>query len=242
MGRRPSVRFVRRGAGRGGATGGPSEKKGKTNGGREVQQEGHQCCPSIGGVHSGPLPYGPPSSARGNPNSQWNWVPGHYVPPQGSQVPLPWIAGPPAWEQPSWQPVASGVRPFDSTSRRKKRTAYELGSQERGTATGKPSFVVVQEGGEIDANCDGRNVWDEAIRNFVPKILDMSIVDWRKHLPNTLTKLREALDDEFEYVGHSLNMFGFRTAVTRYMKSERSRLKTRWLSGKEKAPLHINED
>ena len=45
MGRRPSIRFVRRGARRGGATGGPSEKKGKTNGGREVQQEGSQCCP-----------------------------------------------------------------------------------------------------------------------------------------------------------------------------------------------------
>ena len=99
--------------------------------------------PSIGGAQSGPLPYGPPSSARGNPNSQWNWVPGHYVPPPGSQVPPPWIAGPSAWEQASWQPVASGVRPSDSTSRKKKHTAYELGSQEHGTATGKPSFVVV---------------------------------------------------------------------------------------------------
>ena len=134
------------------------------------------------------------------------------------------------------------MQPFDSTSRRKKRTTYELGSQERGTATGKPSFVVVQEGDEIDANCDGKNAWDEAIRNFVPKILDMSIVEWEKHPPNTRRKVREALDDEFEYIGHSLSMSGFRTAVTRYMKSERSRLKTRWLSGKEKAPLHINED
>ena len=52
--------------------------------------------PSTQGAQSGPLPYGLPSSARGNPNSQWNWVPGHYVPPPRSQVPLSWIAGPPA--------------------------------------------------------------------------------------------------------------------------------------------------
>ena len=235
MGRRPSVRFFRRGAGRGGAIGGPSEKKGKTNGGREVQQEGNQCCPLYTRCTIRASTLGPPSSARGKPNSQWNWVPGHYVPPPGSQVPPPWIAGPPTWEQASWQPVALVVRPFDSTSRRKKQTAYELGSQERGTATRKPSLVVVQEGGEIDASSDGKNAWDEAIRNFVPKILDMSIVEWGKHPPNTTTKLREALDDKFEYVGHSLSMSGFRTTVTRYMKSKRSCLKTRWLSGKEKA-------
>ena len=124
-GRRPSIRFIRRGAGRGGAIGGPSEKKGKTSSGREVLQEGRQCCPSIGGVHSGPLPYGPPSSARGNPNSQWNWVPGHYVPPPGSQVPSPWIAGPPAWEQASWQPVASGVRPSAPTWNMERRQVKE---------------------------------------------------------------------------------------------------------------------
>lgn len=41
-------------------------------------------------------------------------------------------------------------------------------------------------------------------------------------------------------------MAGFRSAVTRFMKSERSRLKVRWLGSndedKEKAPVHIDPE
>lgn len=106
--------------------------------------------------------------------------------------------------------------------------------------------MEVLEGGEVDASCEGKNAWDLSVRNFVPKILDMSIVDWSKHKPHTLLKLRELLDNEFEYVGGTLSMAGFRSAVTRYMKSERSRLKVRWLSSKDqdnaKAPVHIDLD
>jgi hypothetical protein len=52
-------------------------------------------------------------------------------------------------------------------------------------------------------------------------------------------KLRDLLDAEFEYVGNPLSMQGFRNAVKRYMKSERSRLKTYYWSGDTSNPLHV---
>jgi hypothetical protein len=106
--------------------------------------------------------------------------------------------------------------------------------------------VEVLEGGEVDPGCSGKNAWDLAVRNFVPKVLDLSIVDWSKHKPHTLQKLRDLLDNEFEYIGFPLSMSAFRTTVTKFMKSERHRLKVRWLSSKDrensKAPVHIDPD
>jgi hypothetical protein len=139
-------------------------------------------------------------------------------------------------------------RQSEHTSRRKKRTAYEFGREETPEGPPKPNFVEVLEGGEVDPGCSGKNAWDLAVRNFVPKVMDMSIVDWSKHKPHTLQKLRDLLDNEFEYVGAPLSMAAFRTTVTKFMKSERSRLKNKWLSigcpdpEKAKAPVHIDPE
>ena len=56
---------------------------------------------------------------------------------------------------------------------RKKRAAYESGSCNRAAYTAKPSFVHVQEGGFIDASSEGKNAWDTALQDFVPKIVDV---------------------------------------------------------------------
>lgn len=79
----------------------------------------------------------------------------------------------------------------------------------------------------MDSTCEGKNAWDEALRDLVPKCLDMSVVAWANHDPKTLKKLRAALDNEFEYVGNPLSMVGFRVAITRFLKAERCRLKNR---------------
>jgi hypothetical protein len=47
------------------------------------------------------------------------------------------------------------------------------------------------------------------------------------------------LDAEFEYVGNRLGTQGFCNAIKRYLKSERSRLKVKFLSGQGDCPLHV---
>jgi hypothetical protein len=67
----------------------------------------------------------------------------------------------------------------------------------------------------------------------------MSVIEWKGHRPKSLEKLREALDLEFEYIGCPLSMRGFRDAVKRFMKTERSRLKMKYLAGDTQSPLYI---
>ena len=132
--------------------------------------------------------------------------------------------------------------PSESMVRRKKRVAYESGSRNRAAATTKPSFMHVQEGGFIDASSEGKNAWDTALRDLAPKILVLSVVEWSQHKPQTLQRLRDAFDKEFEYVGNPLSLAGFRLAVTKFLKSERCRLKARYLSGNVEAPVHMKDD
>jgi len=73
----------------------------------------------------------------------------------------------------------------------------------------------------------------------VPLILDINVVDFTKQKPTIVKKLREALDNEFEYVPEPLNMLGLRTTITRFLKSKRSCLKAKWLKGMTKCPLNM---
>ena len=94
----------------------------------------------------------------------------------------------------------------------------------------------------MDVTCEGKNAWDEALRELVPKCLDMSVVSWSKHEDHTLQRLRAALDNEFEYLGNPLSIHGFRLSVMKFLKAERARLKLWWLKDKDTAPpLHIND-
>lgn len=168
----------------------------------------------------------------GNYGGNWSWVPAQWMPPQNTATPPPWAGPPPAYPLPSQESE-------ERTSRRKRRNAYEAGSRERSTRGSKPNRVQVNEVGEVDVACEGKNAWDEAIRKLVPVILDVSVVEWSKQSQTAVKKLKEALDNEFDYVGQPLSMLGFRTAITRFLKSERSRLKAKWLKGVTKCPLNV---
>ena len=57
-----------------------------------------------------------------------------------------------------------------------------------------------------------------------------------------MEKLRSKLDAEFEYVNKSLSMAGFRSAVTKFLKGERSHLKAHWKKeGPNRPPVHMNQ-
>ena len=51
--------------------------------------------------------------------------------------------------------------------------------------------------------------------------------------------LLEKIDSKFEYPDNPLNMQGFRNAVKKYLKSERSRLKMRYHAVDTSNPVHL---
>jgi hypothetical protein len=171
------------------------------------------------------------------------------------QIPPPWMMGqhgpmmgqqsagmqyPPTWVQ--VPPVREDELTPDSAARaarRHKRREYDNVAASRSSLGQKPNQVHVKPGGYVDQGSAGKNAWDDAIRSLVPRLLDMSIIEWKGHRPESLEKLREALDLEFEYIGCPLSMRGFRDAVKRFMKTERSRLKGKYLAGDTQCPLHI---
>ena len=41
----------------------------------------------------------------------------------------------------------------------------------------KPQQVYMKLGGDIDGALEGKNAWDDAVRTFVPRMLDNNIVN-----------------------------------------------------------------
>jgi hypothetical protein len=93
----------------------------------------------------------------------------------------------------------------------------------------------VKDGGDIDEGCTGKNAWDDVVRSLVPWILDISVIEWEAQKSAAVEKLRNALDIDFEYVPHTLSQCGFRNAIKRFMKTERSRLKARYMEEIQRA-------
>ena len=81
---------------------------------------------------------------------------------------------------------------------------------EKSTSGQKPCQIIVQLGGEVDGACPGKNAWDDTVKALVPRILDFNVVDWEGHKPESVQKLCDRLDVEFEYVGNPLSMQGFK--------------------------------
>lgn len=156
------------------------------------------------------------------------WVPGHFMEGGPAGIPVQYIeSGPPS------------AYPSPSGARRQKRSASQM---DWTAARPKPARVEILENGDIDQSCEGKPAWDEAVCTVVPTILDMSVVEWGKQKSKAVQKLKEALDEEFEYVGHPLSMLGLRTSITRFLKAERSRLKARWLKGNTTCPSRVNPE
>ena len=100
----------------------------------------------------------------------------------------------------------------------------------------------MKAGGEIAGGCHRKNASDAVVRTAVPRILDMSVLSWEGQSTHVLNELRDRLDQDFEYVGYSLSEDGFRNAIKRFMKIERSRLKTKYPEGHKECLVHIEED
>jgi hypothetical protein len=125
-------------------------------------------------------------------------------------------------------------------SRRHKQKEYDAAVASRTTSGHKPNTLRVKDGGNIDGGCSGKNAWDDAIRRLVPRILDLSVTEWEGQKTAAMEKLRDALDADFDYVPVTLSQRGFRNAIKRFMKTEHSRLKARYMAGDTLCPIHVD--
>ena len=146
----------------------------------------------------------PPTPTYGK---NWQWVSsGHWMPPP-TMTALQWGMPPPPPSAPyadrgmvlqprsgpypdSWV-VPQTTTNFPSTedlsadvagrvSRRLKRSMHGEGKTDGIVPSKKPNKITVTELGEIDPRCIGKNAWDASVREYVPRILDMSIIDFEK--------------------------------------------------------------
>jgi hypothetical protein len=127
----------------------------------------------------------------------------------------------------------------DRANRRHKCREYEAAAVSRTTGAHKPNKLRVKEGGDIDGGCLGKNAWDDVVRSLVPRILDMSLIDWEAQKTVAVEKLRGALDQDYKYEPVTLRQRGFRNAIKRFMKTEQSRLKARYVAGDITCPVYI---
>jgi hypothetical protein len=67
--------------------------------------------------------------------------------------------------------------------------------------------------------CKGKIAWEEVVRTLIPRILDISVVEWEGHDLESLEKLKASLDKEFKYVDNELFVMGFRNVVKRSLKT-----------------------
>ena len=200
----------------------------------------------------------PPAPSGSYPS--WQWMQSQPMGPPQTPWGMPSAAGSIHLQMPWVMPSGTGSMPYPGSTwphggvpgstggnaesvsrahRRKRRKENDSLDGERKLAGRKARHVTVKAGGDIDGTCEGKNAWDDAIRSLVPRILDISIVQWEGQKPEAVQKLRDRMDSEFEYLGNPLSMQGFRNSVKRFLKSERSRLKARFRGGNKEIPVHI---
>ena len=182
----------------------------------------------------------PPHGLMGQ---QGPWMMGQGMPwLMGQPFPGQWIP-PPAPSEHLTQNITQ-VRPESEAraTRRAARKEVDTKVDLRRSGGQKPHTLRVKVGGGIDGGCEGKNAFDEALRSLVPRILDVSILKWKLQPPRSVEKLRSAIDNEFEYLDHNLSDMGFKNAVKRQMKTERSKMKGWFVSGKKECPVFIEPD
>ena len=171
------------------------------------------------------------------------WMCGQPMPwMMGSQYPNPWMPQAPATGQGTQNLGKPRPESEARATRRAARKEVDSNVELRRSGGKKPHTLRVKLGGGIDAGCEGKNAFDEALRSLVPRILDVSCLRWKLQHPSSVEKLRSAIDNQFEYLEHNLSDLGFKNAVKRQMKTERSKMKSWFLSGKKECPVFIEPD
>ena len=100
------------------------------------------------------------------------------------------------------------LQSLEGANRREKKAVYEHIEVDRKKVGKKPHSISITVIGEIDAGCLGKNSWDCLVRMYMPRMLDMSVIDWVKQRLEALQKLRETMDHNFEYLEEQIECIG----------------------------------
>jgi hypothetical protein len=137
--------------------------------------------------------------------SQVPWM----MQPTPGSMPYPGPLWPPNAQVEPLVPIMGNMDSAARVGRPQKRKLNDDVAAERNSSGRKPRQITVQSGGKIDGACLGKTTWDDAVRSLVPRILDLSVVEWEGKKPEAVQKLRDKLDAKFEYIGNPLSMQGF---------------------------------
>jgi hypothetical protein len=79
-------------------------------------------------------------------------------------------------------PIASVIEVrVKSMARRARRIGKKKKddeSKKRVDVKHKPHKIKIKPRGDTDRGCDGKNDWDETIKTLIPRILDISVMEW----------------------------------------------------------------
>ena len=125
-----------------------------------------------------------------------------------------------------------------SSGRKQRRAAqhvYEADEADRKARGLKPHVIACDSMGMPDESGRPGTRFVEILRTFCGNYLNVSIVKVRLQNPDDYATLREEVEREFEWVGHDISDTGFKKAVSKCMKAERSRLHKLYLSNPGRA-------
>ena len=108
--------------------------------------------------------------------------------------------------------------------RASKRDADEE-ARRRVTAGKKPYTVQVLPSGFVDSGCSGHLKWQEYIRDYTPRMLDMSVIKYDDQNADSREKLWEAFVAKFEFVDHEVTQLSFDKMIKTWLRKERERVK-----------------
>lgn len=115
----------------------------------------------------------------------------------------------------------------NSSARKQRRDAqhvYEAEEAERKARGLKPHVIECNSVGEPDETGRHGSRFLEVLKSLCTIYLDVSIIKVMAQDPIDYGSLREEVNSEFEFTGHPISDYGFKKAVSKCMKAERSRL------------------
>ena len=109
-------------------------------------------------------------------------------------------------------------------SRASKRQADE-DARKRQSAGLRPYVVEVRPSGIIDSGCAGHLKWQEQVRNFTPRMLDLSVIKYEDQSQSSRDKLRDQLFSKFEFVNNEVTQISFDKMIKTWLRRYRERVR-----------------
>ena len=101
---------------------------------------------------------------------------------------------------------------------------YEAEESDRIARGHKPFTIECNSEGQPIETGGAGSKFTKILRTLCTVFLDVLIIKVRDQNAEAYASLREAMDSEFEFVGHPISDVGFKKVVSKCMKAERSRL------------------